>query len=114
MIPQIRDIILRKRIKLTLQQASGYYDYFLLGLRLRDANSTFVLFPGDGFNLHPTAAVAWLHNKYVKFLARPASRNVDRDIAALVLVLDQDSPFVILILRFKAGSEFLVLGITDI
>ncbi|KAJ5647202.1 hypothetical protein N7490_003574 [Penicillium lividum] len=114
MIPQIRDIILRKRIKLTLQQASGYYDYFLLGLLLRDANSTLVLFPDDGINLHTTAAVAWLHNKYVEFLARPTSRNVDRNIVTLVLIRDQDSPFVILILRFKAGSEFLEVGITDI
>jgi len=80
MIPQIRHVILWKRFKTALQKASGYNHYLLLSLLLRDANSTLVLFPGDSFDLHTTAAaatVAWLHNKYVEFLARPASSKED-------------------------------------
>jgi hypothetical protein len=58
MIPQIRDVILWKRIKTALQKASGYNRYLHLGLLLRDANSTLVLFSGDSFDFHTTATAA--------------------------------------------------------
>ena len=68
--PHNAGIIRWKRITIALQIASGYNYDLLLGLLLRDANSTIVRFPGDGCDLRTTAAaaiVAWFHNnmKYV-------------------------------------------------
>lgn len=116
MIPQIRDVILWKRIKTTLQKASRYNHYLLLGLLLRGANSTLVLFPGDSFDLYTTTAaatVAWLHNKYVEFLARTASSKVDGDGATLALIRGRNAPFIILILRLETDFELLKVGVAD-
>ena len=116
MIPQIRDVILWKRIKTALQKASGYNRYLHLGLLLRDANPTLVLFSGDSFDFHTTAAaatVAWLHNKYVEFLARPASSKVDGGGATLTRIRGRDAPFAILILRLETGFELLKVGAAD-
>jgi hypothetical protein len=113
-IPQIRDVILWKRIKIALQKASGYNHYFLLGLLLGDANATLVLFPGDGFDLTATVAtVAWFHNKYVEFLVSAGSSKADGDVATLALVRDRDTPFVILILRLETGFEVLIVNVAD-
>lgn len=119
MVPQIRDVVLWERIKIALQEASGYNNYCFFGLLLRDANSTLVLFPVDGSDPHTTttttaaaaATVAWLHMENVEFITRQASSKVDGDVAALTLIRDRDAPFIILILRFEPGFELLKVGV---